>query len=145
MRTHISNACSAATRTYRELRFFPFSTGRPLFAVLAIAAAAIGITVLLFPPELADYEPFREETMQMTGTVCSLEPRLQEDTVVWRMILSDVWVEYPFASPDAENDASQTQHTVSGADNDAAQVQYTVSGADNVAAQVHHFLKVNSR
>ena len=60
MRTHISNAYSAATRTNRELRFFPFSTGRPLFAVLAIAAAAIGMTILLFPPSPADYEPDRE-------------------------------------------------------------------------------------
>ena len=112
MRTHISNTYSAATRTNRELRFFPFSTGRPLFAVLAIAAAAIGMTILLFPPSPADYEPYREEIIQLTGTVCSLEPRLQEDTVVWRMILSDVRIESPMAAPDTErtvNDTAQVQ------------------------------------
>ena len=100
MRTHISNTYSAATRTNRELRFFPFTTGRPLFAALAIAAAAIGMAVLLFPLRPADYEPYREKNIRLTGTVCSLEPRLQEDTVVWRMILSDVRLETPVNLPD---------------------------------------------
>ena len=109
LRTYIFDAYSAATRKDRGLRFFPFSTGRPLFAVLAIAAAAIGITVFLLGPELTDYEPFREETVQMTGTVCSLEPKLQEDTVVWRMLLSDVRIESPIAAPDAEGPESDTE------------------------------------
>ena len=129
MRTHISNAYSAATRTNRELRFFPFSTGRPLFAVLAIAAAAIGMTILLFPPSPADYEPYREEIIQLTGTVCSLEPRLQEDTVVWRMILSDVRVESPMAAPDTER-----------TDNDTAQVQpsFKLNKKDKVLCILDH-------
>ena len=129
MRTHISNAYSAATRTNRELRFFPFSTGRPLFAALAIAAAAIGMTILLFPPSPADYEPYREEIIQLTGTVCSLEPRLQEDTVVWRMILSDVRVESPMAAPDTER-----------TDNDTAQVQpsFKLNKKDKVLCILDH-------
>ena len=129
MRTHISNAYSAATRTNRELRFFPFSTGRPLFAVLAIAAAAIGMTILLFPPSPADYEPYREEIIQLTGTVCSLEPRLQEDTVVWRMILSDVRIESPMAAPDTER-----------TDNDTAQVQpsFKLNKKDKVLCILDH-------
>ncbi|MBR3188265.1 MAG: ComEC/Rec2 family competence protein [Lachnospiraceae bacterium] len=129
MRTHISNTYSAATRTNRELRFFPFSTGRPLFAVLAIAAAAIGMTILLFPPRPADYEPHREEIIQLTGTVCSLEPRLQEDTVVWRMILSDVRVESPMAAPDTER-----------TDNDTAQVQpsFKLNKKDKVLCILDH-------
>ena len=129
MRTHISNAYSAATRTNRELRFFPFSTGRPLFAALAIAAAAIGMTILLFPPSPADYEPYREEIIQLTGTVCSLEPRLQEDTVVWRMILSDVRIESPMAAPDTER-----------TDNDTAQVQpsFKLNKKDKVLCILDH-------
>ena len=129
MRTHISNAYSAATRTNRELRFFPFSTGRPLFAVLAIAAAAIGMTILLFPPSPADYEPYREEIIQLTGTVCSLEPRLQEDTVVWRMILSHVRIESPMPAPDTER-----------TDNDTAQVQpsFKLNKKDKVLCILDH-------
>ena len=129
MRTHISNTYSAATRTNRELRFFPFSTGRPLFAALAIAAAAIGMTILLFPPSPADYEPYREEIIQLTGTVCSLEPRLQEDTVVWRMILSHVRIESPMAAPDTER-----------TDNDTAQVQpsFKLNKKDKVLCILDH-------
>ena len=107
MCTHIVNAYSAATRTNRGLRFFPFSTGRPLFAILAIAAAAIGITVLLFPAKLTDYEPFREESVEITGTVCGLEPKKQEDETIWRMILTDVRIESTIGETDTDNSHSE--------------------------------------
>ena len=103
MRTHIYDVFSAATptnrelrfyssgatHTKRELRFFPFSTGRPLFAILAMLGAAIGITILLFQGEHAEYEPYRGQSVQGTGKIYNLEPRRQEDTIVWRMGLSN--------------------------------------------------------
>lgn len=121
MRTHIYDVFSAATptnrelrfyssgatHTKRELRFFPFSTGRPLFAILAMLGAAIGITILLFQGEPADYEPYRGQSVQVTGTVCSLEPRRQEYTIVWRMVLSNVGIESPAAAPDSDDTAFQ--------------------------------------
>ena len=141
MRTHISNAYSAATRTNRELRFFPFSTGRPLFAVLAIAAAAIGMTILLFPPSPADYEPYREEIIQLTGTVCSLEPRLQEDTVVWRMILSHVRIESPMAAPDTERtdkiktSSNRGDESIGGAESERVDKGQADSNPENHAVE----------
>ena len=141
IRTHISNAYSAATRTNRELRFFPFSTGRPLFAVLAIAAAAIGMTILLFPPRPADYEPHREEIIQLTGTVCSLEPRLQEDTVVWRMILSDVRFESLMAAPDTERtvkiktSSNRGDESIGGAESERVDKGQADSNPENLAVE----------
>ena len=69
---------------------FRFFGRRPLFTVLAVLAAAIGICIFLFPYSLTDYEPFRGKRVTLTGTVCGLEQKMEGDTLVWRMILSDV-------------------------------------------------------
>ena len=49
---------------------------RPLFSVLAAAAAAIGISVLIIPWSPCDYEPYRDCTVDLTGTICDMEPAL---------------------------------------------------------------------
>ena len=84
---------SGATHTNRGLRFFPFSTRRPLFAALSVLAAAIWITILLLPRKFADYEPYRGEIVQLTGTICGLEEKLEGDSTVWRMVLTEVRLE----------------------------------------------------
>ena len=134
MRAHFFATKSAAARANRELRFFPFSTGRPLFTTLAIAAAAIGLTVLIFPLELTDYEPLREETVQITGTVCGLEPRLQEDAIIWRMILSDVRIE----SPAGEKDAGYPHPEEPPAGRKKAQAGFGLSRKDKVLCFLDH-------
>lgn len=63
---------------------------RPLFTVLAVIAAAIGICIFLSPYSLTDYEPYRGKRVTLTGTVCGLEQKLEGDTLVWRMMLSDI-------------------------------------------------------
>ena len=84
---------SGATHTNRGLRFFPFSTRRPLFATLSVLAAAIWITILLLPRKFADYEPYRGEIVQLTGTICGLEEKLEGDSTIWRMVLTEVRLE----------------------------------------------------
>ena len=49
---------------------------RPLFSVLAAATAAIGISVLIIPWSPCDYEPYRDCTVDLTGTICDMEPAL---------------------------------------------------------------------
>lgn len=63
---------------------------RPLFSVLAAAAAAIGISVLIIPWSPFDYEPWRDCTVDLTGTICGIEPALEGEGIVWKVILSDL-------------------------------------------------------
>ena len=63
---------------------------RPLFAALAGIAAAVWLTVLLIPWCLRDYEPLRGSRLFLDGTVCGLESKREGDSIVWRMMLSDV-------------------------------------------------------
>lgn len=63
---------------------------RPLFSVLAAAAAAIGISVLIIPWSPCDYEPYRDCTVDLTGTICGMEPALEGEGIVWKVILSDL-------------------------------------------------------
>ena len=63
---------------------------RPLFSVLAAAAAAIGISVLIIPWSPCDYEPYRDCTVDLTGTICGMEPALEGKGIVWKVILSDL-------------------------------------------------------
>ena len=63
---------------------------RPLFAALAGIAAAVWITIVLFPWDPPDYEPYRKRQVCLTGTVCGLEPRREGSEIVWRMMLSDL-------------------------------------------------------
>lgn len=63
---------------------------RPLFSVLAAAAAAIGISVLIIPWNPCDYEPWRDCTVVLTGTICGMEPALEGKGIVWKVILSDL-------------------------------------------------------
>ena len=63
---------------------------RPLFSVLAAAAAAIGISVLIIPWSPCDYEPWRDCTVVLTGTICGMEPALEGEGIVWKVILSDL-------------------------------------------------------
>ena len=49
---------------------------RPLLTVLAAVAAAIGISVLIIPWDPRDYETLRGSTVDLTGTICSMEPAL---------------------------------------------------------------------
>lgn len=53
-------------------------------------AAAIRLTIILFPYNLADYEPYRGMSVELTGTVCGMEQKLEGDSIVWRMMLSDI-------------------------------------------------------
>ena len=69
---------------------FPFFGRRPLFTILAVMAAAIGICVFIIPYSLTDYEPYRGKRVTLTGTVCGLEQKMEGDTLVWRMMLSDI-------------------------------------------------------
>lgn len=66
---------------------------RPLSAALAGFAAAVWLAIMWMPWKPPDYEPFRGSQICLTGTVSTVEPKLQGDDVVWRMILSDVKVE----------------------------------------------------
>ena len=106
------NAKSAAARSERGLHFFSSCKGilsdkshyhggsvygwftffgrRPLFTILAVMAAAIGICVFIIPYSLTDYEPYRGKRVTLTGTVCGLEQKMEGDTLVWRMMLSDI-------------------------------------------------------
>ena len=106
------NAKSAAARSERGLHFFSSRKGilsdkshyhggsfygwftffgrRPLFTILAVMAAAIGICVFIIPYSLTDYEPYRGKRVTLTGTVCGLEQKMEGDTLVWRMMLSDI-------------------------------------------------------
>jgi len=73
---------------------------RPLFAALAGIAAAVWITIVLFPWDPPDYEPYRKRQVCLTGTVCGLEPRREGSEIVWRMMLSELeWGK----SPDSGN------------------------------------------
>ena len=63
---------------------------RPLFAALAGIAAAVWLTVLLIPWSPRDYEPLRGSRLFLDGTVCGLESKREGDSIVWRMMLSDV-------------------------------------------------------
>ena len=63
---------------------------RPLFSVLAAAAAAIGISVLIIPWNPCDYEPWRDCTVVLTGTICGMEPALEGEGIVWKVTLSDL-------------------------------------------------------
>ena len=63
---------------------------RPLFSVLAAAAAAIGISVLIIPWSPCDYEPYRDCTVDLTGTICGMEPALEGEGIVWKVTLSDL-------------------------------------------------------
>ena len=63
---------------------------RPLFAALAGIAAAVWLTVLLIPWSLRNYEPLRGSRLFLDGTVCGLESKREGDSIVWRMMLSDV-------------------------------------------------------
>ena len=69
---------------------FPFFGRRPLFTILAVMAAAIGICVFIIPYSLTDYEPYRGKRVTLTGTVYGLEQKIEGDTLVWRMMLSDI-------------------------------------------------------
>ena len=93
MHTRINRAHGAATRNTRGLRFFSYMTRRPLFAFFSILAAAIGLTVLLLPVRINDYESLREENVQLTGTISAIEQKPEGDMPVWRMILTDVDIE----------------------------------------------------
>ena len=93
MHTRINRAHGAATRNTRGLRFFSYMTRRPLFAFFSILAAAIGITVLLLPVRINDYESLREENVQLTGTISAIEQKSEGDMPVWRMILTEVDIE----------------------------------------------------
>lgn len=93
MHTRINRAHGAATRNTRGLRFFSYMTRRPLFAFFSILAAAIGLTVLLLPVRINDYESLREENVQLTGTISAIEQKSEGDMPVWRMILTDVDIE----------------------------------------------------
>ena len=106
------NAKSAAARSERGLHFFSSCKGilsdkshyhggsfygwftffgrRPLFTILAVMAAAIGICVFIIPYSLTDYEPYRGKRVTLTGTVRGLEQKIEGDTLVWRMMLSDI-------------------------------------------------------
>ena len=112
MQINKHNAKSAAARSERGLHFFSSRKGilsdkshyhggsfygwftflgrRPLFTVLAVMAAAIGICVFIIPYSLTDYEPYRGKRVTLTGTVCGLEQKMEGDTLVWRMMLSDI-------------------------------------------------------
>ncbi|MDO5131851.1 MAG: ComEC/Rec2 family competence protein [Eubacteriales bacterium] len=72
---------------------------RPLFGALAGIAAAVWLTIILFPLKLPDYEPYRGSRVTLTGTVCSLEPKLEGDTTVWRLMLSEVLPESDDTGP----------------------------------------------
>ena len=63
---------------------------RPLFAALAGLAAAVWLTVLLIPWSPRDYEPLRGSRLFLDGTICGLESKREGDSIVWRMMLSDV-------------------------------------------------------
>ena len=49
---------------------------RPLLTLLAAVAAAIGISVLIIPWDPRDYETLRGSTVDLTGTICDMEPAL---------------------------------------------------------------------
>ena len=63
---------------------------RPLLTVLAAVAAAIGISVLIIPWDPRDYETLRGSTVDLTGTICSMEPALEGERIVWKVILSEL-------------------------------------------------------
>lgn len=63
---------------------------RPLLIVLAAVAAAIGISVLIIPWDPRDYETLRGSTVDLTGTICSMEPALEGERIVWKVILSEL-------------------------------------------------------
>ena len=112
MQINKHNAKSAAARSERGLHFFSPRKGilsdkshyhggsfygwftffgrRPLFTILAVMAAAIGICVFIIPYSLTDYEPYRGKRVTLTGTVRGLEQKIEGDTLVWRMMLSDI-------------------------------------------------------
>lgn len=63
---------------------------RPLFAVLCGAAAAVWLTILFIHWSPGDYEKFRGSEICLEGTVCGLEPKIEGDSVVWRMTLAGI-------------------------------------------------------
>lgn len=70
---------------------------RPLLIIIAGFVFVLRIVVLLYPWSPEEYESFRSRRICLTGTVSSLEPRLEGDTVVWQMLLSDIKAGSPLA------------------------------------------------